>query len=61
MNTKRKTHTISAVKNLYNQKHYKVFRASVKPELYEQIEDYKNKNGLSNSQFLAKAIEALQK
>ena len=61
MDTKRKTHTSSAVKNRYNQKHYKVFRASVKPELYEQIEDYKNKNGLSNSQFLAKAIEALQK
>ena len=61
MDTKRKTHTSSAVKNRYNQKHYKVFRASVKPELYEQIEDYKNKNGLSNPQFLAKAIEALQK
>ena len=61
MDTKRKTHTSSAVKNRYNQKHYKVFRASVKPELYEQIEDYKNKNSLSNPQFLAKAIEALQK
>lgn len=61
MEEKRKTRTSSAVKNRYNQKHYKVFRASVKPELYEKIEDYKNKNNLSNPKFLEKAIESLTK
>lgn len=59
MEEKRKTHTSTAVKNRYNQKHYKVFRASIKPDLYDQIESYKEKHGLSNPQFLAKAIEAL--
>lgn len=61
MEEKRKTHTSSAVKNRYNQKHYKVFRASVKPELYEKIEDYKSKHNLSNPKFLEKAIEMLTK
>lgn len=60
MEEKRKTHTSSAVKNRYNQKHYKVFRASVKPELYGEIEEYKKENNLSNPQFLAKAIEKLK-
>lgn len=59
MEEKRKTHTSAAVKNRYNQKHYKVFRASIKPDLYEKIEEYKNKYDLSNPQFLAKALEAL--
>ena len=61
MEEKRKTYTSTAVKNRYNQKHYKVFRASIKPDLYEKIEDYKKKNGLSNPQFLAKAMEELNK
>lgn len=61
MEEKRKTHTSSAVKNRYNQKHYKVFRASIKHELYERIEDYKQKNNMSNPQFLEKAIELLTK
>ena len=61
MEEKRKTRTSSAVKNRYNQKHYTVFRASVKPELYAKIEDYKKQNGLSNPKFLEKAIEALVK
>lgn len=59
MPEKRKTKTSSAVKNRYNQKHYKVFRASLKPELYEKIENYKKDNSLSNPQFMAKAIEIL--
>ena len=59
MEEKRKTHTSAAVKNRYNQKHYKVFRASIKPDLYSQIENYKAEHDLSNPQFLAKAIEAL--
>ena len=59
MEEKRKTHTSSAVKNRYNQKHYKVFRASIKPDLYEKIENYKNENNLSNPKLLEKAIELL--
>lgn len=59
MEEKRKTRTSSAVKNRYNQSHYKVFRASIKPELFEKIEDYKKKNDLSNPKFLEKAIETL--
>lgn len=60
MEEKRKTHTSAAVKNRYNQKHYKVFRASLKPDLYAEIEEYKKENKLSNPQFLAKAIEKLK-
>lgn len=61
MEEKRKTRTSSAVKNRYNQKNYKVFRASVKPELYERIEGFKKKNNLSNPKFLLKAMEKLEK
>lgn len=59
MDEKRKTHTSSAVKNRYNQKHYKVFRASIKPDVYEKIESYKKAENLSNPQFLARALKAL--
>ncbi len=59
MESKRKTYTSSAVKNRYNQKNYRVFRASLKPELYNKIEEYKKEYNLSNPQFLAKAIEQL--
>ena len=57
----KKPRTSAAVKNRYNQKHYKVFRASVKPLLYERIEAYKDMHNLSNPQFLEKALEALEK
>ncbi len=60
MEEKRKTRTSSAVKNRYNQKHYKVFRASLKPELYNEIEEYKKNMSLSNPQFLQMAINALK-
>ncbi len=61
MEEKSKPRTSAAVKNRYNQKHYKVFRASVKPELYERIEKYKTTNNLSNPKFLEMAIELLTK
>lgn len=61
MEEKRKTHTSSAVKNRYNKTHYKVFRASLKPGLYEEIERFKTENSLTNPQFMALAIEALKK
>lgn len=61
MEQKRKTVTSSAVKNRYNQKHYKVFRASVKHELFDEIERYKKENNLSNPQFLANAMDLLRK
>lgn len=61
MEEKRKTRTSSAVKNRYNQKHYKVFRASIKPDLYQEIEELKAEHNLSNPKFLAKAVEVLKK
>ena len=60
MEEKRKTKTSSAVKNKYNQKHYKVFRASLKHDIYDEVEEYKRNHNLSNPQFIQKALEALK-
>jgi hypothetical protein len=57
---KRKTHTSSAVKNRYNAKAYKKYQASIKPELYNQIEAYTAKEGISKPEFLERAINALE-
>ena len=51
---KRKTHTSSAVKNRYNAKNYKNFRAAIKPELYDRIDDYIKQEGISRPEFLLK-------
>lgn len=56
---KRKTHTSSAVKNRYNAKAYRQFAARVKPPLYQRIEDYTAKEGISKPEFLQRAIEVL--
>lgn len=58
---KRKTHTSSAVKNRYNAKAYKKFQAYAKPDLYERIEAYTAREGISKPEFLQRAIEALDK
>lgn len=58
--TKRKTHTSWQVKNRYNEKAYKRFQSQIKPDLFEEIEDYMKLHGLSRSQFLKLAIEALK-
>lgn len=58
--TKRKTHTSSAVKNRYNAKNYKNFRAAIKPELYGRIDEYLKKEGISRPEFLLRAIENLK-
>ena len=58
--TKRKTHTSSAVKNRYNAKAYKNFRAAIKPELYELLEDYLKQEGISRPEFLLRAIEKMK-
>ena len=58
--TKRKTHTSSAVKNRYNEKNYKNFRAAIKPELYGRIDEYIKQEGISRPEFLLRAIENLK-
>ena len=57
---KRKTHTSSAVKNRYNAKNYKNFRAAIKPDLYERIDEYIKQEGISRPEFLLRAIENLK-
>lgn len=58
---RRKTKTSSAVKNRYNAKTYKKFQANIKPDLFDRIEEYSKKANLSRPQFLAKAIELMDK
>ena len=58
--TKRKTHTSSAVKRRYNEKNYKNFRAAIKPELYDRIDEYLKQEGISRPEFLLRAIENLK-
>jgi len=57
----RKTHTSSAVKRRYNQKAYKSITVQVKPELAERIQAYKEREGISMSELLARAMDALIK
>ena len=57
---KRKAHTSSAVKNRYNAKNYKNFRAAIKPDLYERIDEYIKTEGISRPEFLLRAIENLK-
>lgn len=59
MENKRKTTTSSAVKRRYNQKAYKSITVQVKPELAGQIQAYREREGISMSQFLSRAVEAL--
>ena len=61
MEAKRKTHTSTAVKRRYNQKAYKAITAQVKPELAERIQAYKEKESISMSELLARALDALEK
>ncbi len=51
--------TSTASKNKYNKKAYENFNVRLKPELFNLIDDYCKKNGLSRSQFLQKAIDTL--
>ena len=58
---KRKTRTSTEVKNRYNAKAYKKFQAAIKPPLMERIEGYNERENISKSQFLERAIDALDK
>ncbi len=51
--------TSSAVKYKYNRKTYKQFNVQIKPELFEQITNICDAQGLSRSQFLQQAVYAL--
>lgn len=58
---KRKTKTSQAAVNRYNKKTYKQFAARVKPDLFQRIEDYTTKEGISKPEFLERAINVLDK
>ena len=58
---KRKTHTSTAVKRRYNEKHYKKFQADIKTELHDRITAYTEKHQISKSEFLTQAIEQLDR
>lgn len=53
--------TSSQVKARYNKKAYKQFNVQIKPDLFNSIDAYCKENGLSRSQFLQRAIDALTK
>ena len=57
----RKTHTSSAVKRRYNQKAYRSITVQVKPELAERIQGYKEREGISMSELLSRAMDALER
>ena len=61
MEETRRTHTSSAVKNRYNKKAYRQIAAQVKPELAERIREYKEREGVSMSELLARAMDALER
>lgn len=61
METKRRTHTSTAVKRRYNQKAYKAITVQVKPELAARIQTYKEKENISMTELLARALDALEK
>ncbi len=60
MENSRKTHTSSAVKNRYNKKAYRQIAAQVKPELAERIREHKEREGISMSELLARAMDELE-
>ena len=57
---KRKTYTSPAVKARWNKAHYKPFTAQIKPELWDRIAAYQEREQLSKPQFLERAIEELE-
>lgn len=60
MEEPRKTHTSSAVKRRYNQKAYKSITVQIKPELAARIHEYKEREGISMSELLARAMDLLE-
>ncbi len=50
-----------AAKNEYNRIKYRQVATRVKPELEARIRAYKEREGISMSQFLTRAIDALEK
>ena len=58
---KKKPRTSSAVKRRYTAKHYKKFTAEIKFELFDRVEGYREKEGISRAEFLQRALEKLEK
>lgn len=53
--------TSSKVKRKYNTKTYKSWQVQIKPELYNTVQAYMERNNISRREFLEKAIEILEK
>ncbi len=60
MEEKRKTRTSSAVKRRYNQKVYRSITVQIKPELAGRIHAYKEREGISMSELLSRAMDVLE-
>ena len=55
------SNTSTEVKNKWNAKHYKRWGADVKFELFDQLEEARNQEGMSRSEFLTWALEQFNK
>lgn len=53
--------TRNAAKNDYNKINYRQVATRVKPELEARIRAYRQREGISMSQFLTRAIDTLEK
>lgn len=58
--TKRKTHTSTAVKQRYIDKTYTEFRAKIRNEEYHEIDSYIQSRGWSKAEFIKKAYEIIK-
>lgn len=61
MHELRKTHTSSTVKRRYNQKAYKSITVQIKPELAQRIRLYKERESISMSELLSRAMDKLER
>lgn len=58
---RRKTKTSPAAVKRYKDKHYKKFQADIRTELYQSIDEFIARKEISKAEFLARAINALDK
>ncbi len=53
-------YTSSEVKARYNKKTYRTFGANIRPELFNELDEYCKSHGLSKSEFLKLALSTLK-
>ena len=58
---KRKAKASTTTKQLWNEKHYRQFNVMIKPELFNSISEYTDRENISRREFLERAIDALSK